>query len=299
MSESLVYVGMDVAKATLDLHALSTPRPQARQFANDCAGHRTLLRWLARLGWVQVVCEASGGYERAAVAALQAAWRIVSVVNPRQVRDFARAQGRLAKTDRIDAIVLADYGRCLQSSATAAPSVGQQQLAELIARRHQLQRLRAAESHRLEHLRHQALRRQLQRHLVALNRQLEQLDAWLSELVRTEPTLAQKVARLCLVSGVGRTTALVLLATLPELSTLNRREAAALAGAAAHDIVPPCVFDVALQFRARWAVVPEAVDPAVNLRRLKNEPAPLAQRDDFVHRASLFFLRHDERGLWH
>jgi transposase len=232
MSESLVYVGMDVAKATLDLHALSTPRPQARQFASDCAGHRALLRWLARLGWVQVVCEASGGYERAAVAALQAAWRIVSVVNPRQVRDFARAQGRLAKTDRIDAIVLADYGRCLQSSATAAPSVGQQQLAELIARRHQLQRLRAAESHRLEHLRHPALRRQLQRHLVALNRQLEQLDAWLSELVRTEPTLAQKVARLCLVSGVGRTTALVLLATLPELSTLNRREAAALAGVA-------------------------------------------------------------------
>ena len=232
MSDALVYVGMDIAKATLDLHALSTPRPQSQQFPNDQPGHRALVRWLQRRGPVQVVCEATGGYERAVVAALQTAGLGVAVVNARQVRDFARAQGRLAKTDRLDAAVLADYGRCLCPDATPAPSAAQRQLAELITRRQQVQVLRTAEHNRHEHVTHPAVRRQLQRHLTALDRQLEQLDAWLSELVRAEPAVAQKVARLCLVVGVGRTTALVLLATLPELGQLNRRQAAALVGVA-------------------------------------------------------------------
>jgi transposase len=232
MSASLVYVGMDVAKATLDLHAPTTPRPQSRQFVNDRAGHRALRRWLRRFGPVQIVCEATGGYECAAVSALQSAGFVVSVVNARHVRDFARAQGRLAKTDRLDAAVLADFGQCLRPAATAAPSLAQRQLVELIARRQQVQQVRLAEHNRLEHLTHPAVRRQLQRHLAALDRQLEQLDAWLTALVRTDESLAQKVARLCLVVGVGRITALVLLATLPELGTLNRRQAAALVGVA-------------------------------------------------------------------
>lgn len=232
MSASLVYVGMDVAKATLDLHALTAPQPQSRSFANDPPGHRALVRWLQKLGSTHVVCEATGGYERAAVTALQAAHVVSAVVNARQVRDFARAQGRRAKTDRLDAAVLADYGRCLQPTATAAPSATQRQLAELVTRRHQVQCLRTAEHNRLEHATHPAVRRQLQRHLVALARQVEQLDEWLADLVRAAEPLAQKVARLCLVVGVGRVTALVLLATLPELGTLNRRQAAALAGVA-------------------------------------------------------------------
>ena len=232
MSVSHVYVGMDVAKATLDLHVPGSPRPQVRQFANDRAGQRALLRWLRPFGPLQIVCEATGGYERAAVTALQAAGFLVAVVNARHVRDFARAQGRLAKTDCLDAAVLADFGRCLQPTASATPSLAQRQLAELIARRQQLQQVRTAEYNRLEHLTHPAVRRQLQRHLVALDRQLEQLDAWLTELVRVDETLTQKVARLCLVVGVGRLTALVLLATVPELGTLNRRQAAALVGVA-------------------------------------------------------------------
>ena len=232
MSESLVYVGMDVAKATLDLYAPHSPAPQARQFANDRTGQRALARWLRKLGPVQVVCEATGGYERAALEALRAVGIGVSVVHARQVRDFARAQGRLAKTDRLDAAVLAEFGRCLQPSVTPAPSAAQRQLSELVARRSQLLGLRTAEHNRLEHATHPAVRRQLQRHLIGLERQLEQLDAWLTELVAGEPTLAQKVARLCLVRGVGRVTAVVLLATLPELGTLNRRQAAALVGVA-------------------------------------------------------------------
>ena len=232
MSAPLVYVGMDVAKATLDLHLPTQPQPQTRQFANNTSGHRTLVRWLQRFGPLQIVCEATGGYERAAVAALQSAAIPVAVVNARHVRDFARAQGRLAKTDRLDATVLADYGRCLQPSASAQPSEAQRRLAELIARRQQVQRLRRAEANRLEHLSQPEIRRQLQRHLVALARQLEQIDVWLAEMLRAEESLAQKVARLCLVRGVGRITALVLLATVPELGTMNRREAAALVGVA-------------------------------------------------------------------
>jgi transposase len=232
MLPSLVYVGMDVAKATLDLHALTVSYPRSRQFANSPAGHRALLRWLQRLGSLHVVCEASGGYERAVVTALQQAAIAISVVNPRQVRDFARAQGRLAKTDRLDAQVLAEFGQRLRPAATPAPSAAQRQLAELVSRRQQVQQLRGAEHNRLEHTTHPAVRRQVQRHVVALDRQLEQLDAWITELVQAEPSLADKVARLCAVVGVGRITAVVLLATMPELGTLNRRQAAALAGVA-------------------------------------------------------------------
>jgi transposase len=223
---------MDVAKATLDLSAPAASQAPSRRFANTAAGQRALVRWLRPLGEVQVICEATGGYERAALAALRAAGLAVSVVNARQVRDFARAQGRLAKTDRLDAAVLAEFGRCLRPAVTVAPSAAQQQLAELVARRQQVLQLRTAEHNRLEHATHPAVRRQLQRHLVALARQLEQLEAWLDELVRAEESLAQKVARLCLVRGVGRITAVALLATLPELGTLNRRQAAALVGVA-------------------------------------------------------------------
>ena len=232
MLPSLVYVGMDVAKASLDLHAPSAPSAQSRQFANNSVGHRRLVRWLHAVGLAHVVCEASGGYERTAVTALQQAGLAVSVVNPRQVRDFARAQGRLAKTDRLDAQVLAQFGECLQPTATPVPSLVQRQLAELVARRQQVQQLRIAEHNRLEHITHPAVRGQLQRHLLALDRQLEQLQAWITELIQTEPALAHKVARLCAVVGVGQITAAVLLATMPELGTLNRRQAAALAGVA-------------------------------------------------------------------
>ena len=232
MLPSIVYVGMDIAKATLDLHALSVSCPRSRQFANSPAGHRALVRWLQSLGSVHIVCEASGGYERPVVLALQQAALAVSVVNPRQARDFARAQGRLAKTDRLDAQVLAEFGQRLQPATTPAPSAAQRQLAELVSRRQQVQQLRIAEHNRLEHTTHPAVRRQLQRHLMGLDRQMEQLQTWITELVQTEPPLAHKVARLCAVVGVGQITAVVLLATMPELGALNRRQAAALAGVA-------------------------------------------------------------------
>ena len=101
MSEPLVYVGMDIAKAHLDLHVPSRPQPARRRFRNDEKGRQALVGWLQRWASVHVVCEASGGYERPAVQELQTAGIAVSVLNPRQVRDFARARGQLAKTDRL------------------------------------------------------------------------------------------------------------------------------------------------------------------------------------------------------
>ena len=128
MKESFVYVGVDVAKADLQV----APWEQKARYANTPAGHRELVSWLRSLGTVAVVLEATGGYERALVEALQAEAMAVSVVNPRQVRDFARAQGRLAKTDKIDARVLADYGRALRPRTTPASSPAQVRLTELV-----------------------------------------------------------------------------------------------------------------------------------------------------------------------
>lgn len=232
MSTSCLYVGMDIAKATLDLQAPVAPRPQRQQFANDPKGHRQLLRWLKPLGPVHVVCEATGGYEQAPVAALQKAGLPVSVVNPRQVRDFARATGQLAKTDRLDAAVLAQFGQKLCPSATPIPTAAQRRLAQLVSRRSQLQQLANAEHNRLEHFTDALVRRLLQQQQRQVKRELQQIDAAIQELVQADAVLAQKAARLQLVKGVGAITASVLLATLPELGQLNRREIAALVGVA-------------------------------------------------------------------
>jgi len=232
MLQPIVYVGLDIAKATLDLCALSPAGPQRRQFANQPKGHRPLLRWLQQWPCVHIICEATGGYEQAVVAALQAAQRTVSVVNPRRVRDFARAQGRLAKTDTLDAAVLAEFGQHLQPAATTRWEPAQQQLAQLVQRRRQLLGLCTAEHNHLEHTTHPALRRQLHAHLRSLQRQLRQLQQWIDALVPAESALQQKLTRLCTVQGVGRTTAIHLLATMPELGQWNRRQVAALAGLA-------------------------------------------------------------------
>ena len=233
------HLGLDIAKLTLDL----SPHPALgqRQFPNTAAGHRRLIQALAQVpGPVQLVGEATGGYERAVLAALRQAGVPCTRLNPRQVRDFARAQGRLAKTDTLDAAVLADYGRRFQPAATPAPDPAQQRLAELVARRRELQALLQQEHNRAEHHRDpfvrkaaQRLRRQLEKHLAALEVELAEHQA-------ASPALVRKVRRLTAIQGVGPTTARVLLAVLPELGSLHRGQAAALAGVAPfnHDSGP-------------------------------------------------------------
>jgi len=228
MKESFVYVGVDVAKAYLQVAA----GEQNVGYANTPAGHRELVGWLRSLGKVAVVLEATGGYERALVEALQAGGIVVSVVNPRQVRDFARAQGRLAKTDKIDARVLVDYARALHPRPTVAQSPGQRRLTELVRTRSQLIASRVIQENQLEHVAEPMARRCLREMVRAFALRIARLDQAIAELVDGDAVLGPKARRLAQVQGVGVTTAAMLLAELPELGSLAKTEAAALAGLA-------------------------------------------------------------------
>lgn len=229
----VTHLGLDIAKLTLDL----SPHPALRQtrLDNTPAGHRQLCKALAKIPGVHVVCEATGGYEHSLVAALQQARIPVSRLNPRQVRDFARAQGRLAKTDAIDAAVLADYGRRLQPKADPAPDPAQQRLAALVARRRELQDLLQRERHRQEHHRDPFIVKTAKSLRTRLEKDLARLDAEIAAHQAATPDLDRKIRRLTLVQGFGDTTARTLVAVLPELGSLAPGQAAALAGVAPYN----------------------------------------------------------------
>lgn len=228
------YLGLDIAKLTLDL----SPHPALPQlnYPNTAAGHRALLLALRRCpGPVHILCEATGGYEHHLLAALHAARVPVTLLNPRLVRDFARASGLLAKTDRLDAAVLAQYGRAFTPVPTPPVPPGQQHLAELVARRQVLLRMLTQEHHRAAH-QHDAFVRNEARTLTAtLQRHLARVEAELTALQRADTVLTARIQRLCAIQGVGQRTAWHLLAALPELGTLARGQAAALAGLAPYN----------------------------------------------------------------
>jgi transposase len=226
-----VYVGADIAKQSIDLFCAELAVP--RSISNDATGHRLLRKSLARAGRsVQVVCEATGPYHKAFVAALQQGQVPVSVVNPRLPRDFARARNRLAKTDAIDAQVLADYGRTMKPDPTPVPDARMMLLDDLVTRRGQLVADRAAERVRLEQTTRPELLASLRLHVRHLDGQIEKLWALITEVIQATPALRTKVERLVQVQGVGELTASALLAALPELGTLSPNEVTALAGLA-------------------------------------------------------------------
>lgn len=228
-STTILYAGLDLHKATLQLHLAG----RAHEVSNDALGHRRLLRLLADARQsVQVICEASGGYERAPVAALQAAQVPVSVLNPAQVRAFARALGQRAKTDPLEAEVLSRYGAALTPAPTPPVAPAQRALTELTRYRGQLLDKLIAERQQAAALELPALRRQARALVRRLELDLRKLDALLAAHEAQHAELAAKAARLRVVPGVGPQTALSLLAELPELGTLNRRQAAALAALA-------------------------------------------------------------------
>lgn len=232
MSSFAVYAGMDIARDQLDL---CVPTPTARlqkSFPHDRRGHAALVRWLAGFPDVHVVCEATGGFERAAVDALQTADLPVSVINPRQVRDFARAQGLLAKTDRLDAGVLADYGAAMHPETTPVRSNAHRQLEAWIDRRRQISDLLQMERCRLRQADAPDLRRVIRSLIRSLEAQLDHIEARLRKLVEELPELDRIVQRLCQIKGIAFLSALSLLISLPELGRINRREIAALVGVA-------------------------------------------------------------------
>jgi transposase len=221
-------VGIDVSKGTLDV-ALGT---EVVSFDNTPEGHARLVERLTPMRPARIVVEATGGYERALVGALSAAGLMVVVANPRQVRDFAKALGILAKTDRIDARVLARYGEALKPEPRPLPSPEVQALEALVSRRKQIVGMLTEEKNRLKQTASPRVLKSIHAIVEALTMELEDLDGQIGELIRSSPVWKEAAARLESVPGVGTQTACVLLAHLPELGTLDRQRIGALVGLA-------------------------------------------------------------------
>lgn len=223
-------VGIDVSKKTLDVHLLPEGRPL--NFSNDAAGRQALIATLRPRRVQCVALEATGGYQTALAVELDRAGLPVAVLNPRWVRDFARAGGRLAKTDRIDAQVIAEYAQKLRPEPRGVPDAVARRLQELVARRRQLQAMLVAEANRLEHAAEGEVRRSIQTQSKGLQRQIDGIDRWLDETIQSCPRRQEAVERIDAVPGLGRQTAILLVTRLPELGRLNRREVAAMVGVA-------------------------------------------------------------------
>lgn len=223
------FVGIDVAKYRFDVHILSD---KTFHVPADADGRQALLAQLPAPGTCLIVVEASGGYERLLVCELVAAGHAVSRVNPRQVRDFARGFGILAKTDRLDAQVLARFAEKIRPRPLAQTHEKQDELDELIGRRRQLIDLRVAESNRRGTSLTDAVRESLQQSIDAINKHLKRIDKAILQLVESHDDWQQRFELLKSVPGVGDVTATTLLAELPELGKLNRKQIAALVGVA-------------------------------------------------------------------
>lgn len=223
-------VGIDVSKARLDVHL----RPEGRSFQvpntpDGCAALRTSL---PAPGTCRITLEATGDYERAIVAELVDAGHYVSVVNPRQIRDFAKAHGILAKTDRLDAQVIARFGADVKPRPVVKLPEKQVELDQLVTRRRQLLQLRVAEENRFRDGLTKLVRQSVRRSITALNQDLVRLDRAILELVQSDDDWQQRFELLKTVPGVGDATAAALVAELPELGQLNRQKITALVGLA-------------------------------------------------------------------
>ena len=225
-----VVVGIDVAKGTLDVAV--RPQGDARHLTNDAAGIAALVEWLTALHPQVIVVEATGGYEACLVAELGVAALPVAVVNPRQVRDFARATGRLAKTDRLDAQVLAHFGQAVRPAPRSLPDEQAQVLAALVERRRQVVAMRTAEENRLGAARVAAVRARIQAHLAWREADLGEIDDDLRQRLRASPLWREQDDLLQSVPGIGPIVSLTLLAELPELGRLSHGQIAALVGVA-------------------------------------------------------------------
>jgi transposase len=224
------YVGIDVSKATLDVAIL----PLREHFAvsNDEAGIDELLGRLAEVSDALVVLEASGGFERPVAAALAASGVALFVVNPRQARDFAKATGRLVKTDRLDAFVLAHFAQAIRPTPRAIPDTEAREFQEILARRRQIIRMATAEKNRLVASTFKAVRGRIEAHIRWLEKELSRTDRDLDETIENSPTLKENEALLRSVPGAGPVLCRTLLAELPELGSLSPRELSALVGVA-------------------------------------------------------------------
>jgi transposase len=224
------FVGIDVSKSWVDVHV----RPDGAAFrcATDAEGLIELARRLKPLTPVLVVMEASGGYESIVAVTLAETGLPVAIVNPRQVRSFAQAIGTLAKTDAIDAAVIAHFAEAVRPPARALPDASMTQLQELLARRRQLVVMISAERQRLAKAESTVTQRSHKAMLRSLEAERERIDRAIDKLVKASPIWCGKLDLLTSVPGIGDIVARTLIAELPELGTIDRHKIAALAGVA-------------------------------------------------------------------
>ena len=223
------YVGIDVSKNQLDIAV--RPAGDTWSMPNDVSGITEVVQGLAQLHPALVVLEATGGLQMPLAAALATAGLPLAMVNPRQVRDFARAIGRLAKTDRLDAQVLAHFAEAVRPTPYPLPDAQTQELTALLTRRHQVVEMLTAEKNRLRSAR-ELVHRRVQDHICWLEQELADLDDDLERTLRKSPLWREKDNLLRSVPGIGRVVSITLLADLPELGTLSRHQIAALVGVA-------------------------------------------------------------------
>lgn len=229
MTAPACFVGIDVSKATLDVAV--RPEGGAWSCGNDEAGIAALLARVQPLAPALIVLEATGGFEVAVAAALATAGLSVVVANPRQVRDFAKATGQLAKTDALDAQVLALFAERVRPEPRPLPDAAVRGLDALLTRRRQLLEMRTAEHNRLGFAAG-AVRRDITAHIRWLDRRLRDVDSDLDQAIRRSPVWQAKEDLLRSVPGVGPVVSRTLLGELPELGTLTRKQIAALVGVA-------------------------------------------------------------------
>lgn len=227
------FIGIDVSKKTLDVGARGAELKLAK-IDNDEGGHAALVEALRKIDVALVVLEATGGYEVPVAAALAAENIPVAVVNPRQVRDFAKGVGKLAKNDRIDAGVLAHFGEVVRPTPQPLPSAQQLELAALVTRRRQFIDMRSMEKNRrtLAQNSSSVVRDSIADHIEYLDQRVAEIDRDIDGLIKASTIWRANDDLLASVPGVGDVTTRTLAALLPELGTLNRRQVAALAGLA-------------------------------------------------------------------
>lgn len=229
MESSSIFIGIDVSKAQLDIRV--RPTGMRETFSNDKAGIKALVERLSGFKPTLIVLEATGNLERAVARALVSEAFPLTIVNPRQVRDFARATGRLAKTDKIDADVLAHFAEVVRPQIRALLDQASWELKDLIARRRQLSAMIVAENNRLDRA-SKTVAQRISAHIRWLEKELERADHDLDQSIRQSPIWQANQDLLQTVPGVGPVTSRTLLAELPELGELNRKQIAALAGVA-------------------------------------------------------------------
>ena len=230
MDHKQVFVGIDVSKKHLDVSI--RPGDDFFRVSNDDLGIADLVKSLVDFNPQLILLEASGGYEILAATSLRQADLPAQIINPRQVREFARSTGKLAKTDKIDARVLAHFAQLLQPPLRPWPEAQQQELAALMTRRRQCVEMVVMEKNRLGTAWSSKVRKSLQVHLHALQEQLNEIEQDLNDFIRRSPLYLAKDQLLQTVPGVGALTSLSLIAWLPELGVLNRKQIAALVGVA-------------------------------------------------------------------